>query len=1039
MLKVLTRTILILLVLSSFLTELSGQALSFDLKKPKKYEEKQLPSEKSADKKFTVVRRFTQNAFTKFNWNFNASARLAEVIARAKAAHKDNYNELLSFYNYSLDATAQSKTDLDSVIYKANAGILVHDLRNSWIDNLYLTMGQAYYFKKELDTAYFTFQYINYAFAPKEKDGYDIPIGSNANEGGNAFSVSTREKTNLAHKIWTTPPSRNESLVWQIKTYIAKQEFSLAAGLIETLKADPNFPDRLKTDLNEVQAHWFYEQNVYDSAAFYLEKALPNAANNLETARWEFLIGQLYERAGAHKEASEFFQRATRHTYNPVLELYARLNTIRQNKGDDKVIADNIEALLKMARRDRYTNYRDIIYYTAAQMELERNNTAGARLLLIKATTVQVNNPENSRRLESFLLLADLSFREKQYSDSKRFYDSVNVSDLPAESAKQIEERKRLLARIVEQTDVIYRQDSLQRIAAMPESERNAFIKKLAKQLRKQRGIREDDSTASGRSDINNKNAGTDDLFGTNSKGDWYFQNASLKSRGFTEFKGKWGNRPNTDNWRRSSAASRLPSGQQQGVPTPENNTVAAAPAEISFEGLLKPVPLTPEQMKISNDSLERAKFMLGKVLTVGAEDFESAIAVLEEFIGKYPGSLQRPEALFLLYYCYTKMGNSAKAAAAKNSLEQKYPGSSFQKTVTDPKGGPEQKAREDMTKRYENIYSLFIEGRFDEALAQKRIADSLYGKNYWTPQLLYIETIYHIRQKDDAKAKTLLQQIISLYPSSALTPRAKSLIDVLNRRREIEDYLTKLQIERPKEDSALAITDETPGRVQPPVVKKEEPVTVPTVPEPARTQPDTEKQKAEDLAKQKADAVAKDSARKIAELAAKDSAQKAQDLAGQKPVQPVKDSAQQKPVIAKKDSARAVINSIFAADDNAPHFVVVILEKVDPVYVSEARNAFNRYNRQAYYNKQMEVNNQPLNDSTTLVLTSPFQNAAEALEYMEKTRKIAATEIVPWMPAGKLNFVVISAANLETLKNTPDLKEYRKFIRQAYPGKFDR
>ena len=34
--------------------------------------------------------------------------------------------------------------------------------------------------------------------------------------------------------------------------------------------------------------------------------------------------------------------------------------------------------LLKMAKRDKYLDYRDIIYFMAAQMELERNNIDGA-------------------------------------------------------------------------------------------------------------------------------------------------------------------------------------------------------------------------------------------------------------------------------------------------------------------------------------------------------------------------------------------------------------------------------------------------------------------------------------------------------------------------------------------------------------------------------------------------------------------------------------------------------------------------------------
>src|SRR5690606_24441849 len=132
---------------------------------------------------------------------------------RAKLAHRDDFSNLLSFYNFSVEQTSGDKSELDSVIFKTNTGILTHDLRNAWIDNLYMLMGKAYYFRNDLDSAYLTFQYINYAFSPKEHDGYDMPIGSNANEGTNVLTVSTKEENNILRKAFSTPPNRNESFI----------------------------------------------------------------------------------------------------------------------------------------------------------------------------------------------------------------------------------------------------------------------------------------------------------------------------------------------------------------------------------------------------------------------------------------------------------------------------------------------------------------------------------------------------------------------------------------------------------------------------------------------------------------------------------------------------------------------------------------------------------------------------------------------------------------------------------------------------------
>ena len=172
--------------------------VDYDLKKPKKWENRILAAETSNDgKKFRKFRHFLQNNITHYNYFFNSNEKLKAIVARAKLQFREDYSRLLPFYNYTLEATAAQKKDLDSIVYKTTMGILIHDTRNDWIDDLYLLLGESYYLKKSFDSAYITFQFINWAFAPKD-DGYSIPIGSNYNhdEGGSANIVSTAEKQN---------------------------------------------------------------------------------------------------------------------------------------------------------------------------------------------------------------------------------------------------------------------------------------------------------------------------------------------------------------------------------------------------------------------------------------------------------------------------------------------------------------------------------------------------------------------------------------------------------------------------------------------------------------------------------------------------------------------------------------------------------------------------------------------------------------------------------------------------------------------------
>ena len=119
---------------------------------------------------------------------------------------------------------------------------------------------------------------------------------------------------------------------------------------MEVLDHDPQFPARLRPSLDEVRSLYYYKQDVYDSTAFFLTRALPAAGTREEYARWEYLIAQCYEKMDRSYEAKTFYERVVTHTYDPILDIYARLNAIRQNKeGGADYIVRNIRALVKMA------------------------------------------------------------------------------------------------------------------------------------------------------------------------------------------------------------------------------------------------------------------------------------------------------------------------------------------------------------------------------------------------------------------------------------------------------------------------------------------------------------------------------------------------------------------------------------------------------------------------------------------------------------------------------------------------------------------
>ena len=458
---------------------------TIDLKKPDKYESRTLASEKTPDTKIKPVKKFYQNTITHYNYYFNAGLRLNQVIERAKQGFRDDYAQLLPYYNYTLDATS-ADGDIDSIIYKCNAGILLHDLRNDYVDDLYFLMGKAYYLRKNFDSAEHVFLYVNYAFARKE-DGYDIPIGSSAT--GPEFSIASKEKKGFS-QILSNPPRRNEDLIWVAKNYIGEGKVYEASAILEMLRYDPNFPERLRSELHETIGYLFYTTGIYDSAAFHLTRATDMDDNKQERARREYLTAQLYMESGQKENAQKYFTKSAAHTVDPYMAVNASLNAINASEDSADATAKKVASLMNLAKKDRYVNFRDLIYYTAAQVQVQDSNYPEAYELAKKSIKYNVNNPV--QRSRTYMLLGDLDYLRPDYIAAKNEYDSVEASNLLAEDQPRLTERLTALQVIADNMLSIKIEDSLQTVARMPEAERVTYIKKTVRQLRKAQGLQDE-------------------------------------------------------------------------------------------------------------------------------------------------------------------------------------------------------------------------------------------------------------------------------------------------------------------------------------------------------------------------------------------------------------------------------------------------------------------------------------------------------------------------------------------------------------------
>ena len=963
-------------------------------KKPEKYEEKKLRSEKTGEKKFKGLTKFLQNNTSHYNFYFNANNRINLVIERAKLSNKDDYSKMLSFYPYSLDNTASQKSDLDSVIYKSTSGILLHDLRSEWVDNFYLLIGKSYFLKKDFDSAALTFQFINYNLFPRKKkdDDYNKIVGSNENAdgtGSGSVSIANKEKRNIIQKAFTQPASRNDALIWQIRTFTEQKEYGDAAGLISILQNDKNLPTRLKNDLEEVTAYWFYSQNNLDSSAIHLQNALSNADTKDDKSRWEYLLAQMYELTGKFDEASAYYLKAARQTADPVMDIYARLSEAKmlRNTGNYKELDNTISNLLKMAKKDKYEPFRDIIYYSTGQLSLQKPDTLNGIVFYNKS--VSYNNTESGYKDKSFFQLANIAFKQQRYKDAFAYYDSLSASTnkLP-EDLFLIEERKELLSRLVPKLISIEREDSLQLLTGLPAAERDAVIKKMVKKYRKENGLKEEDEFA-GNTLITfaDRKKEEVDLFkaAAANTGEWYFYNTALRSKGFNEFRSKWGKRTNVDNWRRKTALDANTNNTTNGLSSLDPNASDPLNAkagtnatvktfDYSYDGLLGELPLSKEKIDSSNVIIALSLFEAAQIFQNELQDYQQAIVLYEDFSKRFPLNVKIPDVYYGLAYCYNKLGNTAKSSLYSNLLKTNFAGSDATKILLNPSLLKKGEKNPEVTARYEAVYNMFVEGNFEQAIQAKKKADSTYGNNYWSPQLLYIESVYLIKERQDSAAINVLKNIETLYPASPLKFKATTLISVLQRRAEIEKYLTELQVTRVTDDEIVIADDKKPAVINAPVKPAEVKMTAPVL------------------------------------------------------IKSVMSDTIKTPSI--------YINKSFTLSPEKPHYVVMILDKVDGVYVAEAKNAFVRFNKESMSTINVSISRDTIDATRSLLLFQTFGNAAEALKYFDKIKKAASSE-VSWLQPAKYSFIIISNDNLMLLKTNKDISSYKQLLNTNFGNKF--
>ena len=719
-------------------------------------------------KRWSPVRRVTQNSFTHYNYYFNSNKKMEEALLNMQRSRKENYDSLIGLYPFDPNRdSSMMSADMDSIVHKVSVGIQIHDPRVKWSNDLYLLLGEAYYYKGRYENAAIAFRYIisaDEAEAKKkaQKNGY----GGYGSKKEAPSILEEDKKSKLAflkHKS-----VHNESVLWLARTYTESRQVENGESVLSLLESDAKLPENLKGRLaiEKAFAYLTEKNNVAASSQLTIAAADNNLPNWLRL-RAAFLNGQLLQEMNQYAEAAKSFEQVL--TYYPKIEMdfYSR-KYVAYNKllaGED--VASAMVPLKKVLNDGKYTSYYDQVYFVLGMLAVkaEKNDEA------IKYLTKSINTPKANKKQKalSFAALGDVYYATSRYPEAKTAYDSASKYSSAAPKDKSIltaVQRSKGLKEVAAPTAVIAEQDSLLALSEMSRKEQLQVVRAYLRDLER----RQEDSIE------NAENAGVNSLKaietdnGDNAEATWYFANPTLMQQGSADFKKKWGNRPLTDNWRRASGSAIADgSGGDDEAGGNNSKTDNGLPTE---ESLIAKIPNTPQQKALSIKLQQRAYILLAKAYYRQLEDYKMAVHTLDTLDSRYPDHNQKEEELNVRYEVALKQNDLDKAQKYSEELLAKYPQSQYAANLR-----PKQK--ETKTKvvsngipvaaYYDETYDLLMQHKYPEALAHIQTAKEQYDNPVFKKRFDLAEAMGRAGMGDYNGADSLIAKFMRNYTTDTL------------------------------------------------------------------------------------------------------------------------------------------------------------------------------------------------------------------------------------------------------------------------------
>ena len=118
-------------------------------------------------KKNTLTRRMYHNLTSHYNIYFNGDMAVKDGEKQLRTAVKDDYTKVLRVYNYGTQQNGMAmNSTMDRALEKTAICVQKHSMyfgsreRVKWIDDAFLVMGKAHFYKHDYIPAKRTFDYV---------------------------------------------------------------------------------------------------------------------------------------------------------------------------------------------------------------------------------------------------------------------------------------------------------------------------------------------------------------------------------------------------------------------------------------------------------------------------------------------------------------------------------------------------------------------------------------------------------------------------------------------------------------------------------------------------------------------------------------------------------------------------------------------------------------------------------------------------------------------------------------------------------------